>query len=645
MSKDQKTTLLHILAAAAMLVVFHFLPWNQIPGLSARGVTILKLLCYLIPYLTVGHEVLLESAHNIKEGEFFDEAFLMMLATVGALIIGEYPEATAVMLFYELGELFADVAVDRSRQSIEALMDILPQEAIVLRDGQEIEVKPEEVQPGEIVLVRPGEKLPLDGNVIEGTSALNTATLTGESLPVDISVGSHVLSGSINLTSAIKVRATSTYQDSAVAQILDMVENSADAKSHSEKFITRFAHWYTPIVVIGAVLLALGFAIFSDLGIRASLCRGLVFLVVSCPCALVVSVPLTFFGGIGAASRRGILIKGSHHLETLARLDALVLDKTGTLTEGAFTVEGVYPSAKELVPEQLLEIAAIAEQHSHHPVAASITRAYHGTVDPARLGQADEIAGAGLRAIVDGVTYYVGNAKLMEDVRAVYEDPQRAGTIVHVARAANADSNNSITDASGNDNASTQGATYLGYIVISDQIKEDSVSALKALREAGIAKIVMLTGDNEQVAAEVAAKVGLSEFYAGLLPGDKVTRLQSVRQTAKAVAFAGDGINDAPVLIAADLGIAMGALGSDIAIESADLVLLDDHLTRIPEAIRLARRTMCIVKENIVLSLLVKVVILALGAFGLSSMRLAIFGDVGVLILAVANALRALKTK
>lgn len=635
MSKDQKTTLLHILTAAAMLVVFHFLPWDQIPGLSARDVTILKLLCYLIPYLTVGHEVLLESAHNIKEGEFFDEAFLMMLATVGALIIGEYPEATAVMLFYELGELFADVAVDRSRQSIEALMDILPQEAIVLRDGQEIEVKPEEVQPGEIVLVRPGEKLPLDGNVIEGTSALNTATLTGESLPVDISVGSHVLSGSINLTSAIKVRATSIYQDSAVAQILDMVENSADAKSHSEKFITRFAHWYTPIVVIGAVLLALGFAIFSDLGIRASLYRGLVFLVVSCPCALVVSVPLTFFGGIGAASRRGILIKGSHHLETLARLDALVLDKTGTLTEGAFTVEGVYPSAKELVPEQLLEIAAIAEQHSHHPVAASITRAYHGTVDPARLGQADEIAGAGLRAIVDGVTYYVGNAKLMEDVRAVYEDPQRAGTIVHVARAAT----------SGSANASTQGATYLGYIVISDQIKEDSASALKALREAGIAKIVMLTGDNEQVATDVAAKVGLSEFYAGLLPGDKVTRLQSVRQTAKAVAFAGDGINDAPVLMAADLGIAMGALGSDIAIESADVVILDDHLTRIPEAIRLARRTMRIVKENIVLSLLVKVVILALGAFGLSSMRLAIFGDVGVLILAVANALRALKTK
>lgn len=624
MNKEQRTTLLHILVAAAMLVILHFLPWHTILRFSAPVNRAIQILLYLIPYLTVGHEVLLESLHNIKEGEFFDEAFLMMLVTVGAFIIGEYPEATAVMLFYEVGELFSDVAEDRSRRSISSLLDIIPQKAIVLREGQEEELPPEEIQPGELLLVRPGERIPLDGEVVEGISSLNTAALTGESLPVNISVGDQVLSGAINLTSAIQVRATAAYQDSTVARILELVENSNDQKSHSEKFISRFAKWYTPLVVLGAALITLCFTLFSNLGLRASAYRGLVFLVVSCPCALVVSVPLTFFCGIGAASRHGILIKGSTHLETLAQADTLVLDKTGTLTEGIFEVDAIHANEDLVESPVLLEIAALGESRSNHPVAQSITRAFQGELLPSRLGEVEEIPGQGLRAVIDHQTYYLGNDTLMKRIGVPIAQAEGSGTIVHIARKEESSQN-----------------LYLGSIVVRDQLKEDSASALQEARASGISRIVMLTGDNEEVAADVAAKVGITEYFSSLLPQDKVTRLQETRSNGSKVVFVGDGINDAPVLTQADVGIAMGKLGSDIAIEASDVVLMDDHLSRLPEAISLARRTMRIVKENIVISITVKVAILLLGALGIAGMRLSIFGDVGVLILAVVNALRA----
>ena len=672
MTRKQKKILIRILTSAVLLVVLHFLPLSDILenvfGSSDDGAApILRraamIVIYLIPYLIVGLDVIKGAIKKIGTGDFLDEEFLMMIATAGAFAIGEYPEATAVMLFYQVGELFQSIAVGKSRKSIAAMMDICPDTAIVLRDGAEEEVDPSEVLVGETVLVKPGEKVPIDGVISEGSTSLNTAALTGESLPVEAAPGSSVYSGSINLSSAIKVTTTTAYENSTVARILELVENSTDKKARSEKFITKFARIYTPVVVALAVLIAVICAIFTDLGVSGSIYRGLIFLVVSCPCALVVSVPLSFFGGIGACSRRGILVKGSNYLEALSKIDTVVLDKTGTLTEGAFAVEDIHPN--QIDADELIDIAALAESRSHHPVAESIVKAHGTHIDASRLGDVEEIAGRGIRAVIDNKEYFVGNGKLMEDVHADFHECHLPGTVVHVSC----------------------GAEYLGHIIINDVLKKDSKSAVAAMRKAGVRDIVMLTGDNEKVASKVAAEVGITNYHAGLLPAQKVDHLESIlgakstRPAASAsgaasassaaasassaaasasegsgassdlsrssglVAFVGDGINDAPVLTRADVGIAMGALGSDAAIEAADVVLMDDHLSKIPEAIRIGRKTMRIVTENIVFSILVKVAIMVLGALGLVGMRVAIFGDVGVLILAILNSLRALSVR
>ena len=672
MTRKQKKILIRILTSAVLLVVLHFLPLSDILenvfGSSDDGAApILRraamIVIYLIPYLIVGLDVIKGAIKKIGTGDFLDEEFLMMIATAGAFAIGEYPEATAVMLFYQVGELFQSIAVGKSRKSIAAMMDICPDTAIVLRDGAEEEVDPSEVLVGETVLVKPGEKVPIDGVISEGSTSLNTAALTGESLPVEAAPGSSVYSGSINLSAAIKVTTTTAYENSTVARILELVENSTDKKARSEKFITKFARIYTPVVVALAVLIAVICAIFTDLGVSGSIYRGLIFLVVSCPCALVVSVPLSFFGGIGACSRRGILVKGSNYLEALSKIDTVVLDKTGTLTEGAFAVEDIHPN--QIDADELIDIAALAESRSHHPVAESIVKAHGTHIDASRLGDVEEIAGRGIRAVIDNKEYFVGNGKLMEDVHADFHECHLPGTVVHVSC----------------------GAEYLGHIIINDVLKKDSKAAVAAMRKAGVRDVVMLTGDNEKVASKVAAEVGITNYHAGLLPAQKVDHLESIlgakstRPAASAsgvasassaaasassaaasasegsgassdlsrssglVAFVGDGINDAPVLTRADVGIAMGALGSDAAIEAADVVLMDDHLSKIPEAIRIGRKTMRIVTENIVFSILVKVAIMVLGALGLVGMRVAIFGDVGVLILAILNSLRALSVR
>ncbi|MBR5417709.1 MAG: cadmium-translocating P-type ATPase [Clostridiales bacterium] len=633
MTRKQTKTLQRILVAAVLLIVLKMLPLSAILesvfGDAEDGTPfvlrkIATIVLYLIPYLVVGYDVVIKALKKIGTGDFLDEEFLMMIATIGAFAIGDYPEATAVMLFYQVGELFQSIAVGKSRKSIADMMDICPDTAIVLRDGSEEEVDPSEVSVGEIVLVKPGEKVPIDGLILDGTSSLNTAALTGESLPVEVTPGSPVYSGSINLTSAIKVTTTTEYENSTVARILELVENSTDKKSRSEKFITRFARFYTPIVVLLAVLISVFCAIFTDLGISGSIYRGLIFLVVSCPCALVVSVPLSFFGGIGAASRRGILVKGSNFLEELSKIDTVVLDKTGTLTEGAFAVDAIHPN--QVDADKLIDIAALAESRSHHPVAESIVNAHGKDINSSRLGDVEELPGRGIRAVIDGKEYFVGNGKLMEEVKTDFHECHLPGTVVHVAMA--------------EDEGSSE---YLGHIVINDVLKKDSPEAIADMRRAGISDIVMLTGDNEKVASKVAGEVGIDKYYAGLLPGDKVDKLESLLDGTRKVAFVGDGINDAPVLTRADVGIAMGALGSAAAIEAADVVLMDDRLSKIPEAIRISRKTMRIVKENIAFSLFVKIAIMFLGAIGLADMKLAVFGDVGVLVLAILNSIRAMR--
>ena len=607
MSARQKKKLLRILLAAALLAGAALLP--------AEGLW--KALAYAVPWLVIGWDVLWSALRNILRGQVFDEKFLMALATVGAFAVGEYPEAAAVMLFYQIGEWFESVAVGRSRKSIAALMDIRPEYAVVLRDGEELELDPEEVAVGETILIRPGERVPLDGVVLEGSGSLNTAALTGESMPVDVTPGDRVVSGSINLTGLLRVRAESAYENSTVARILELVENSAEKKARVEGFITRFARWYTPCVVVSAALLALVPPLF--LGNWAGwIHRALVFLVVSCPCALVVSVPLSFFGGIGGASRAGILIKGANDLETLAAVDTVAFDKTGTLTQGVFQVDAVHP--RELDPAQLLDIAAAAESHSTHPVAESIVAAHGGHIDPARLGPVTELAGHGLEAVVDGETFFVGNGRLMERVGADWHDCHLPGTVVHLSR----------------------GAEYLGHIVINDSLKPDAASALTALKRLGVKRTVLLTGDRRKVAEAVAEQLGVDEVRSELLPEQKVEEVERLLRSGAKLAFVGDGINDAPVLARADVGIAMGAMGSDAAIESADVVLMDDKPSRLALAVRIARKTMGIVRQNIVFALAVKFAILILGALGIADMWLAVFGDVGVLILAILNAMRCL---
>lgn len=608
MSRKQKKNLIRILAAVAVLLLSVLLPvadW-------------IKIVIALVAYGLAGWDVLWGAIRGIAHGQVFDEKFLMAVATLGAIASQDYNEACAVMIFYQIGELFQGIAVGKSRRDIAALMDIRPDTANVLRDGVEQEVSPEEVAVGETIVVKPGEKIPLDGEVIEGSTAVNTAALTGESLPQDKNVGDKVISGSINMTGVIKVRTTSEFGESTVARVLELVENSASKKAKVENFITRFARYYTPCVVIAALILAIIPPLFVG-NWWDWVNRALTFLVVSCPCALVVSVPLSFFGGIGGASRKGILIKGSNYLETLSKVNTAVFDKTGTLTKGSFAVTAIHPA--KVSNDELLDIAAVAECNSNHPIAQSIVAAHKGHINPERVSSVKEVAGRGVEAVIDGRTIYVGNSKLMDDVHADWHECHHVGTVIHIA----------------------ENGKYLGHIVISDEPKPDSKKAIQQLKALGVKKVVMLTGDSRKVAENVANELGVDEVRAELLPADKVTEVEKLLESDGPLAFVGDGINDAPVLSRADVGIAMGALGSDAAIEAADVVLMDDKPSKIPEAMNIARKTMRIVRQNIIVSLTVKGLVLIITAIGMGNMWYAVFADVGVLILAVLNAMRALK--
>ncbi len=611
MSCRQKKDLLRIAAAAAL-----FLAGLLIPGETAR------LILFLLAYLTVGLDVLREAGEGILHGQLFDENFLMSIATLGAMVVGEYPEAVAVMLLYHVGELFQSYAVGKSRASIASLMDIRPETAAVERNGSVIDVDPEEVAVDEVFVLKAGDRVPLDGVVIEGTSALNTAALTGESMPRDVAPGDEVISGCINQTGLLRVRATKLYTDSTVARILDLVENASDKKAKVETFITRFARVYTPAVCGAALLLFLVPSLFMDGRWADWGMRALSFLVVSCPCALVISVPLSFFGGVGGAGKRGILVKGSNYLEALAKADIVVFDKTGTLTRGIFHVTVVHPD--QISEEELLRIAATVENASDHPIGRSICAGYHGSLALEQLSDVCELPGQGMRAVLDGETVSVGNEKLMRSLGVELPDCPHAGTVVHVAR----------------------GGVYLGHIVISDQIKEGAEEAVSALKREGVRKTVILTGDSQAVAQEVAAKLGVDEAHAQLLPAQKVEqveRLLNEKRPGGTLVFAGDGINDAPVLTRADVGVAMGALGSDAAVEAADVVLMDDDPRKLATAIRISRRTLAITRQSIVFALTVKLLVLALVAVGAANMWWAVFADVGVSVLAILNAMRALR--
>lgn len=575
-------------------------------------------------YVVAGGEVLLRAAKNILRGQVFDENFLMAVASLGAMLMGEATEAVAVMLFYQIGEWFQDRAVDKSRASIAQLMDIRPDHANhVLADGSVEVVPPQSLKAGDILLVKPGERIPLDGIILEGTSTLNTSALTGESIPRDVAEGDTVLSGCVNQTGVLRLRATGAYESSTVARILRLVEDSGERKARTERFITRFARWYTPAVCLAALLLALVPPLFVGEWTEW-IKRALTFLVISCPCALVISVPLTFFGGVGGASRRGVLIKGANYLEQLAKTDIAVFDKTGTLTRGTFEVTAIHPN--QITEEELLELAALAESYSDHPISASLRAAWNRALDKNRVTDAQEIAGRGIHALVDGRPVYAGNERLMADVHVESRPCHRQGTIVHVAL----------------------DGVYMGHIVIADRVKEGSAEAIAELKALGVARTVMLTGDQSAVAQSVAKELGVDEVHAELLPGDKVEqveRLMKQKPEGAMLAFVGDGINDAPVLRRADLGIAMGGVGSDAAIEAADIVLMDDDPRKLPCAIRIARRTLRIANQNIIFALSVKAIILVMGAMGLANMWLAVFADVGVSFLAILNAMRAMRAK
>ncbi len=626
MTKKQKKSLQQILIALALVILLKLL-LRVLPALP----TPVELLLYLIPYLVVGKDVLRKAIKGVKNRQPFDECFLMAVATVGAFALGDYVEGCAVILFYQIGELFQSVAVGKSRQSISSLMDIRPDYANVEdEDGKLEQVDPDDVEVGTVIVVQPGERVPIDGVIVEGTSALNTAALTGESLPRDVQTGDEVISGCVNMTGLLKVRTTKEFGESTVSKILDLVENSSMKKARAENFITRFARVYTPAVCYGALALAfLPPIVLLLMGQPARfgdwIYRALTFLVISCPCALVISIPLSFFGGIGGASACGILVKGSTYLEELARTGIVVFDKTGTLTQGTFKVTGVHP-ANGVSEEQLVEAAALAESWSKHPISLSIKAAYGKEINSARVTDVEELGGHGVTAKVDGKAVAAGNARLMEKLGLSAPAVSETGTVVHVAI----------------------DGRYAGCLLIADVVKPHSAEAIRALKAAGVRKTVMLTGDAEPVAKAVSAQLGLDEYHAGLLPGDKVDQIETLiaaKKSKENLAFVGDGINDAPVLPRADVGIAMGALGSDAAIEAADVVLMDDDPAKIALAMRIARRTLRIVYENIVFALAVKFACLLLGAIGMASMWTAIFADVGVMVIAVLNATRALYTK
>lgn len=640
MNKKQKKWLKRILLALALF--FTVMALDELGVLAGifgePGALYASFALYLIPYLIAGHDVLLKAWRNIRRGEAFDESFLMAVATIGAFAMIFFPETephmaegAAVMLFYQVGELFQSYAVGKSRKSIAAMMDIAPDYANIERDGAIVEVDPDEVQVGDIIVVKPGERVPIDGVVVDGTSQLDTAALTGESVPRHIEVGGEVISGCINMTGVLRIRTTKLFGTSTVSRILELVENASEKKARTENFITRFARVYTPIVTLAAVAIAVVPPLLGMGAWAGWILRGLTFLVVSCPCALVISVPLSFFGGIGGASRLGILVKGSNYLEALAQVDTVVFDKTGTLTSGTFGVVGVHP-ADAIDSDQLLAVAAHAEAFSDHPIALSVKKAYldeapadsERIIDQARIEGAAEESGHGVKATVDGHAVLVGNDKLMSAHGISCPDCELTGTILHVA-----------IDGS-----------YAGHIVIADTVKDDAAQAIADLHAAGVERCIMLTGDREEVARSVASDLGLDEYHAQLLPGDKVEQVERILDSARGnLAFVGDGINDAPVLTRADVGIAMGAMGSDAAIEAADIVLMDDKPSNIARAIRVARKTMRIVHQNIVFAIGVKLLILALAAVGIANMWLAVFGDVGVAVIAILNAMRAMNVK
>lgn len=625
MNKKQKKMLMRILAAAVLLIALHFLPVTGI----------LRFLCYLVPYFIAGYDILLKAGKGIKNRQVFDENFLMAVATAGAIAIalyeqsGDYTEAIAVMLFYQVGELFQSYAVGKSRRNISELMDIRPDYANIEQEGNLEKVDPDEVEIGSIIVVQPGEKVPIDGVIVEGSSTLNTSALTGESLPRDAKAGDEIVSGCINMTGVLKIQTTKEFGESTVSKILDLVENASSRKSKSEAFISKFARIYTPAVCIAALALAVLPPLVSlAMGAPALwdqwVYRALTFLVISCPCALVISIPLSFFAGIGGASRAGILVKGSNYLETLSQTKTVVFDKTGTLTKGVFEVNGIHHS--EMENQKLVELAALAESASSHPISKSLQRAYGKEIDRSRVSHVEEISGGGVIATVDGVQVAAGNDKLMDRLGVKYINCHSVGTIVHIAIDGN----------------------YAGHIVISDVVKPHSKDALDALRRAGVQRTVMLTGDRKKVADAVGAQLGIDQVYSELLPAGKVEQVETLlRQQPKntKLAFVGDGINDAPVLGRADIGIAMGAMGSDAAIEAADVVLMDDDPRKIAKAIAISRKCLGIVYQNIAFAIGIKLICLILGALGIANMWLAIFADVGVMVLAVLNAIRALFVK
>ena len=619
MNKKQKKMLIRIIIAAVLIVVFSLLP--------AEGY--LRFVLFMIPYLVIGYDILKKAFKGILNKQVFDENFLMAVATVGAILLGDYSEGVAVMLFYQIGELFQSYAVGKSRRNISELMDIRPDYANIEKDGTLEQVDPDEVEIGTIIVVQPGEKVPIDGVITEGTSTLNTSALTGESLPRDAKAGDEVISGCINMTGLLKIRTTKEFGESTVSKILELVENSSSRKSKSENFISKFAKYYTPAVCYGALALAfIPPIVLLIMGKPAMwgdwIYRALTFLVISCPCALVISIPLSFFAGIGGASNQGILVKGSNYLETLAQTKYVVFDKTGTMTQGVFVVSGIHHN--KMPDEKLLEYAALAECSSSHPISKSLQKAYGKPIDRNRVTDIEEISGNGVIAKVDGISVAAGNTKLMNRLGIAYQDCHHVGTVVHMAI----------------------DGKYAGHILISDIIKPHAKEAIAELKKAGISKTVMLTGDSKRVADQVAEELGIQEVYSELLPADKVSRVEELlnQKSEKAkLAFVGDGINDAPVLSRADIGIAMGALGSDAAIEAADIVLMDDDPLKISKAIKIARKCIRIVYENIYFAIGIKILCLILGALGIANMWVAIFADVGVMILAVLNAIRTLFVK